>query len=292
MNNLPRPHLSPRSMLPTLRYHGQNPLQPLALPLPRAMPSLHPTVPTQPTTPRMPTPAAQAIPTTPSRNTTIRRHNISRKCIHCKVPHIGGPLHCKVNKMRMRPFTTTTASTQTGNYTCSTCVLPPTSPNTTLPAPFDFTDTPDPASPLPAPSNYTYSYVGPLSPYLTQTSPPSMATSPPPTPTSATSQATKPSVSNVGPLVLRYQAALQKKKDNPSFTQAKSLEGVCSLTAFKESRYIAELFIVDNDKFLSLQFQQRALKVLKSFNKLCKEAMQQEAMKPALRQAKQESQMF
>ena len=163
MNNLPRPHLSPRSMLPTLRYHGQNPLQPLALPLPRAMPSLHPTVPTQPTTPRMPTPAAQAIPTTPSRNTTIRRHNISRKCIHCKVPHIGGPLHCKVNKMRMRPFTTTTASTQTGNYTCSTCVLPPTSPNTTLPAPFDFTDTPDPASPLPAPSNYTYSSVGPLS---------------------------------------------------------------------------------------------------------------------------------
>ena len=67
-------------------------------------------------------------------------------------------------------------------------------------------DTPDPASPLPAPSNYTYSSVGPLSPYLTQTSPPSMATSPPPTPTSATSQATKPSVSNVGPLVLRYQA--------------------------------------------------------------------------------------
>ena len=202
MNNLPRPHLSPRSMLPTLRYHGQNPLQPLALPLPRTMPSLHPTVPTQPTTPRMPTPAAQAIPTTPSRNTTIRRHNISRKCIHCKVPHIGGPLHCKVNKMRMRPFTTTTASTQTGNYTCSTCVLPPTSPNATLPAPFDFTDTPDPASPLPAPSNYTYSSVGPLSPYLTQTSPPSMTTSPaPPTPTSATSQATKPSVSNVGPLV-------------------------------------------------------------------------------------------
>ena len=122
------------------------------------MPILHPTVPTQPTTPRMPTPAAQAIPTTPSRNTTIRRHNISRKCIHCKVHHIRGPLHCKVNKMRMRPFTTTTASTQTGNYTCSTCVLPPTSPNTTLPAPFDFTDTPDPASPLPAPSNYTYNY--------------------------------------------------------------------------------------------------------------------------------------
>ena len=127
------------------------------------MPSLHPTVPTQLTTPRMPTSAAQAIPTTPSRNTTIRRHNISRKCIHCKVPHIGGPLHCKVNKMRIRPFTTTTASTQTGNYTCSTCVLPPTSPNTTLPAPFDFTDTPDPASPLPAPSNCTYSSVGPLS---------------------------------------------------------------------------------------------------------------------------------
>ena len=279
------------------------------------MPILHPTVPTQPTTPRMPAPAAQAIPTTPSCNTTIRRHNILRKCIHCKVHHIRGPLHCRVNKMSMRPFTTTTASTQTGNYTCSTCVLPPTSPNTTLPAPFDFTDTPDPASPLPAPSNYTYSSVGPLSPYLTQTLPPSMATSPhlhistsphlhistsphlhistspPPTPP-ATSQATKPSVSNVGPLVLRYQAALQKKKDNPSFTQAKCLEGVCSLTAFKESRYIAELFIVDNDKFLSLKFQQRAFKVLKSFNKLCKEAMQQEAMKPALRQAKQESQMF
>ena len=97
------------------------------------MPILHPTVPTQPTTPRMPAPAAQAIPTTPSRNTTIRRHNILRKCIHCKVHHIRGPLHCRVNKMRMRPFTTTTASTQTGNYTCSTCVLPPTSPNTTRP---------------------------------------------------------------------------------------------------------------------------------------------------------------
>lgn len=290
MNNLPRPHFSPRIMMPTLRYHGQNPL---ALPLPRAMPALHPTVPTQPTTPRMPTPAAQAIPTTPSRNTTIRRHNISRKCIHCKVYHIGGPLHCRVNKMRMRPFTTTTASTQTGNYTCSTCALPPTSPNTTLPAPFGFTDTPDPASPVsPAPSNHTYSSMGPLSPNLIQTSPPSMSTSPPPTLSSTSSQATKPSVSNVGPLVLRYRAALQRKRDNPSLTQAKILEGVCSLTAFKESRYIAELYIVDNDKFLSLQFQQRALKVLKVFNKLCKEALQQESMKPALRQAKREAQIF
>ena len=218
---------------------GQNPLQPLALPLHRAMPSLHPTVPTQPTTPRMPTPAAQAIPTTPSRKTTIRRHYILRKFIHCKVPHIGGPLHCKVNKMRMRPLTTTTASTQTGNYTCSTCVLPPTSPNTTRPA---CTLWLWHSRPSLSTSSAIYHFslhlqlCGPIISILNTdiTSKHGHILPPPP---SATSQATKPSVSNVGPLVLHYQAALQKKKDNPSFTQAKCLEGVCSLTAFKESRY-------------------------------------------------------
>lgn len=98
------------------------------------------------------------------RNTTIRRHNISRKCTHCKVIHIGGPLHCPVNKMRMRPITLTTSSTQFDSYSCSTCDLSATSPtssNTTQPAPFKD-----------SPALSSYSSLGTLSPNFIQTSPP------------------------------------------------------------------------------------------------------------------------
>ena len=267
MNNSPR--------MPILRYHGQNPL---ALPAPRAMPALR--APTRPITLRMPTPVNQIIPTTPC----IRRHNISRKCIHCKVIHIGGPLQCPINKMRMRPIKLTTSSTQTDRYSCSTCDLSaaaasPSSSHTALPAPLNS-----------SPALSTYSSLGPLSPNLVQTSPPNFPQSP--TLPSTSSQATKPSVSNAGPLILHYKAALQRKKDNPSFTQAKSLENIMSLTSFKETRYIAELFIVDKDRFVALQSEQRNVKVLRKFNDLCKVALQQQELKPVVRQAKRESQIF
>ena len=59
-----------------------------------------------------------------------------------------------------------------------------------------------------------------------------------------------------------------------------------SLTSFKETRYIAELFIVDKDRFVALQTEQRNIKVLRKFNDLCKAALQQQELKPVVRQAK------
>jgi len=125
-----------------------------------------------------------------------------------------------------------------------------------------------------------------------------MTTSPPAalSPIIPTSSAEKPSVSNVGPVVKRYRDAVQNKRNNPGLNQEACLVGInnYSLTSFKDSRYIAELFIADNDKFLAIQQQQvqRNLKLLKTFNQICKEVLKEEAMKPAVRQAKRESLIF
>ena len=299
-------NLSPRiPVMPTLRlYPGFNP-RTLPNPFARAMPALQLTVPNQPTISRMPAPA----PATSTQSPTpfVIRRVTSRKCTHCNVRHIGGPYHCTVNKMRMRPFSTTNSSTQTGDYTCNTCepsaststtpatTTPVASPNTTRTPPNSPSSLP---APFASPVHSTYSSIGPLSPHLTQTSPPSMTTSPPAalSPIIPTSSAEKPSVSNVGPVVKRYRDAVQNKRNNPGLNQEACLVGInnYSLTSFKDSRYIAELFIADNDKFLAIQQQQvqRNLKLLKTFNQICKEVLKEEAMKPAVRQAKRESLIF
>lgn len=262
------PSQTPR--MPTLQFHALTTSTPLGPALPQTTVQAMPALPSTPTSTR--------TPTRRGRRERRSQRPRARPCPHCNVSHHGGPFACRVNQMRIPTITLTSTESQTDPAdSCNRC--DPLGVGT--------------AATQASPSLSTYSSIGPISPSLTVNSPPNF-TSPPTSPHTSTSllDINKPSVRNARPLVEKYRQGLQRRQRDATLTQAGCFRGIMSLTCFKESRYIAELFLISNEDFLILQHQNRDLKVLKTFNRLCKEVLERESLKPLVKDAKNRKLIF
>ena len=241
------------------------------------MPQLHLALPqtTVQTMPALPsTPSSTRTPTRRGRRERRSQRPRAHPCPQCNVSYHGGPFACRVNQMRIPTITLTSTETQTDPVdSCNRC--DPLGGGTAA------------TQASPSLSTYIYSSIGPISPSLTVNFPPNF-TSPP----TSLLDINKPFVRNARPLVEKYRQGLQKRQRDATLTQAGCFRGIMSLTSYKESRYIAELFLISNEDFIILQHQNRDLKVLKTFNGLCKEVLERESLKPLVKDAKNRKLIF